>query len=541
MKKRDSLVHHILLENVLISVGCFLIATVIACYLIYQASLNSRLAELQQISAAMSSEISSLLGQNQKTLTSIANVIETYYDLHDGQSQPRERERIYRGILKPNPTYINIYDAVPRESGMMAATADLPENYTPFQREWYQKAMRHIGQVIFSGPYIDAKTHEICITYSRTIASNSGRHGVVAIDISLEKLINSVLNLNPTTSTSTRFFIVDSDGNIILHPDPAMRPQQATHRVLFRKYAPEQLRYLKDYGKVQQFPGLSQEMRYFISYPLEGTNWYIISTTSVVEVARPIYNFIAIFALLFVISMGLSIYVQRLRLVRFLEKPILTLARHVEHIEANAPDPVINPHAFYGEFRSLAQSLSDMGKLRHIANHDALSGLYNRATFFEFAQKNFALSCRSDHKASALMIDIDFFKKVNDNYGHETGDKVIAEFAKALRTRLRKTDFCGRYGGEEFVVWMPETPIAGARIAAEDLRKTVEKLRFTSTEGKIFGITISIGVAHMEDNAPTLETVIHCADIALYDAKRQGRNQVCLFQSAEEAPPPAHA
>ena len=169
-----------------------------------------------------------------------------------------------------------------------------------------------------------------------------------------------------------------------------------------------------------------------------------------------------------------------------------------------------------------------MEELSRLAHRDELTGLLNRATFFHDAIMSFDLIRRQDNPTGcALMIDIDYFKMVNDTYGHAVGDEVLRFIGNTINRRFRRTDICGRYGGEELCVWMPSTDIKGAYQVAEELRKSIEEKVF-NVDGVCFSVTISIGVAGMPDlrNAD-FEELMKQADTALYKAKHEGRNRVC--------------
>ena len=127
-----------------------------------------------------------------------------------------------------------------------------------------------------------------------------------------------------------------------------------------------------------------------------------------------------------------------------------------------------------------------------------------------------------------MIFDIDHFKKVNDTYGHQAGDTVIQSVARVLREQLRDTDIAGRYGGEEFVVLLPDVDAAGARVFAERLRLIVERLQ-VSHDGQVIPFTISLGVADLSEPSHDHQQVIQWADQALYNSKRNGRNQVTVF------------
>ena len=136
---------------------------------------------------------------------------------------------------------------------------------------------------------------------------------------------------------------------------------------------------------------------------------------------------------------------------------------------------------------------------------------------------------KSSSDLSILMIDLDHFKEVNDNYGHDFGDYVLKSFACILRESLRETDISARYGGEEFVILLPHTDLEGANLLAEKMRKKVEKNLFES-DGHSMNITISIGVATYQTHKPlTASEMVTFADRALYRAKARGRNQVRIY------------
>jgi diguanylate cyclase (GGDEF)-like protein len=172
-------------------------------------------------------------------------------------------------------------------------------------------------------------------------------------------------------------------------------------------------------------------------------------------------------------------------------------------------------------------------ELRNLATSDPLTGLLNRRTFFERAEHDFDLARRDKRTGCAMMCDIDHFKKVNDTYGHACGDEVIINVTKYIANRLRHTDLCGRYGGEEFVLWLPSTPPANAEYVAESIRSGIESLEIKHDKYTI-KITISIGIAPMKEGIPDkLDTVINNADFALYQAKNNGRNQVVMFDEPD--------
>lgn len=162
---------------------------------------------------------------------------------------------------------------------------------------------------------------------------------------------------------------------------------------------------------------------------------------------------------------------------------------------------------------------------RYLSLTDALTGLYNRRHLDANLEREFLRSKRYHNNLSIAVIDIDFFKKVNDTYGHLCGDYVLKEVAYMILDTLRKTDMVFRCGGEEFVALLTETPLEKALIPLERLRKRIEKYPFEYNDNK-FQVTISIGVNSTESGVETAGEFLDGADKALYLAKNNGRNQV---------------
>ena len=171
-------------------------------------------------------------------------------------------------------------------------------------------------------------------------------------------------------------------------------------------------------------------------------------------------------------------------------------------------------------------------KLEYQASTDALTGLANRHAFTARAEQELARAKRYGGELSLLMADIDFFKKVNDTYGHQAGDIVLKELADIFSRTLRDLDFAARFGGEEFVILLPGINVENALKTAERLRVLVGDARIPLQQGGVVKLTVSIGVASYSAAAnSSIEKLIHEADKALYMAKGAGRNKVCAAGS----------
>lgn len=166
--------------------------------------------------------------------------------------------------------------------------------------------------------------------------------------------------------------------------------------------------------------------------------------------------------------------------------------------------------------------------LEEISITDELTGLHNRRYLNSVLEHEFQRSARHSSELTCLLFDLDHFKQVNDNYGHEFGDNVLRAFGNILKTSLRKGDFAFRFGGEEFLILLPLTNLKGAQQAAEKIRLRTEAANNT---GINLSITVSVGISSLKDHAvKSCDDLINFADRALYKAKDNGRNQVVVYR-----------
>jgi len=170
-------------------------------------------------------------------------------------------------------------------------------------------------------------------------------------------------------------------------------------------------------------------------------------------------------------------------------------------------------------------------ELVRAARFDALTGLYNRGTFLEEFEREVSRCARGGPAFSLAVFDLDRFKRLNDQYGHPFGDRVLKAFAEVLRADIRKHDAVGRYGGEEFALLMPNTGKETAMRVAERVRRDLEA-RGITVDGKRVEVTVSGGIATYGVEGEDWDTLLSAADTALYEAKNSGRNRVITARAA---------
>lgn len=168
-------------------------------------------------------------------------------------------------------------------------------------------------------------------------------------------------------------------------------------------------------------------------------------------------------------------------------------------------------------------------EVKELATIDGLTGLYNHRAFQERLESEIERARRFGLRLSLLMLDIDFFKRLNDTYGHSFGDEILRRIGCRIVESIRNIDLAARYGGEEFAVILPETSLEGAVVTAERIREAIKDYRMTHGED-VISVTVSVGISTYPVDALSRKDLIEKADVALYQAKNTGRDKICTFQ-----------
>lgn len=221
---------------------------------------------------------------------------------------------------------------------------------------------------------------------------------------------------------------------------------------------------------------------------------------------------------------------QKLHHYLFPFKPVSSLAVDIEYMQQSCNmgrlvDEQSSTRYIYITVHDVTEIAVYEKTLVEMNAKDSLTGIYNRKSFENQLENELKRYKRGTRPFGLIMIDIDFFKKINDTYGHLCGDQVLISLASSISSTIRSTDILARYGGEEFFCLLPETDIDNTILLAETLRKVVENKSFTFQDIPV-KITISLGVTAMEREIKSSEVLLRKADDALYEAKRTGRNRV---------------
>ncbi len=282
-------------------------------------------------------------------------------------------------------------------------------------------------------------------------------------------------------------------------------------------------------NELQQLDFFHQQLSAMLS---ELERVYVIIQNEVeLEHASVLQNKSRVYLLVFVLSAVTLIIIILLGtlLVRLISRPLAILEHGADQLAAGQLSHRIVLPSNQVEFHKLANAMNNMSKeLESLVMQDGLTRLLNRRAFDDRLEDEHKRSRRYNQPLALIMLDIDHFKQVNDQYGHPTGDEILRQMAVLLQSNVREIDAVARYGGEEMAIILPTTDIIHARALAERIRRSIARNEF-SIAGKAFHITVSIGLAVLPDHALSPTQLVDAADQALYNAKHQGRDQVCSY------------
>ncbi len=406
-------------------------------------------------------------------------------------------------------------------------------DYLATTRPWYINAKCSKNELIKSKPY----TFKNINSTGMTFAKNFNENAIFAIDVLLNNL-NTTINDNSNSMKSMNSFLFAQDKELI--------STTTTNQILISN-----MKNLLDNVKVSENKEFFYEInnvQYIVNFSnLDDKIYkYLITIVTLDDVMMPYskyFNLIISFTtLLFLILLPLIWYFASI-----IVKPILQLK--LESIKVKKRDykklKMVNSRVF--EIQELSNAILDMGdsiheyqnnleqkviertkelelknvELERLSITDKLTNIYNRIKLDKTIFEQLNLAKRYKIEFGIMIIDVDYFKKVNDTYGHQVGDTTLIEVANILKTNIRESDTVGRWGGEEFVIICPHTNLEGIKILANIIREKIENHQFPVIGHK----TASFGVTIYQDN-DNLESIISRADEALYNAKNNGRNKV---------------
>ncbi|WP_323594989.1 sensor domain-containing diguanylate cyclase [Aliarcobacter butzleri] len=410
-------------------------------------------------------------------------------------------------------------------------------NYDPRNRPWYESAILN-ENTIKTPPYRYSHINNVGITYAKDVDKSKN---VVAIDV-----------LTDDFATLYKKHINKDFVNVVIFQENGLVLSSSNkYNSLFEKFF-EKNKNINDYKELKVVDINKKEyITKIVQLDTLNKQEYIVIFADYEKITEPylaqtfklLLTFIIIAFLMFPIMIYLS---------GIIIKPIYNLVKQSIKIKnrkyndvSQIESPILEIALLSASFENMAQSINGYqnsleekvkqrteellvknAELLRLSITDNLTKLYNRVKLDKSLQEEMNRSLRYNTNFSIILLDIDYFKKVNDNFGHQVGDEVLIESAQVLSKNIRNVDILGRWGGEEFLVICPETKIEDAIKVASHINAAIKLHKFSTYPNTV---TMSLGVASFNKDIKNVDNIILNADKALYQAKEEGRDRVIAF------------
>ncbi|PLS17978.1 hypothetical protein CVD28_09845 [Bacillus sp. M6-12] len=437
---------------------------------------------------------------------------------HDKEYLSIDSKTIYKELKHTldSTTFFNSILFINQTGHIVASAPDMSVMGKQLNTIGVKEALNQKAPLI-SKPYVGVTGNLILLISVPVFDDNGTYKGFLAGTIHLQEKnsLKRVLGQHPKHQNDSYVYVVDSAGNIIYHPDE----KRINTNAIENKAVQQALKGENGNQEVMNTRGIPM----LAGYAFSASNWGIISQTpkkSVMEPTLEMAKQVSLTAIPFMIFVFLLSIIMLKKII----KPVRDLAVYAQKISENNSVPVPRIPAWYFELKELKRTIlltvdfyqKQLQYAENESNLDPLTGYYNR--------RSLEKTLEYLEMYSIILFDIDRFKKVNDQYGHQMGDEVLKYIAKMVKEETRKKDLCFRIGGEEFLIVLPETNIKIAQTIAERIRIKAE----TTPSPTGYCVTVSIGIGNLPKTANNFSDLFNLTDQALYKAKQEGRNKIVI-------------
>jgi diguanylate cyclase (GGDEF)-like protein len=505
-------------------------------FLFYKVQREQSLNELQAANQSLTKLIENSFHEARSTITFLAqqDIVRNYTP---SPQHTLKLESFYKSIRQSNNRIRYLYSGYEQHKTLVITDYIPPPNFDPTQRPWYRQAMQHAPDVSIGTAYQDINTQQWMVSTSKVLLNDNMKiTGVVAFDINLG-FIKDLLNTQHDIYKLAHSYVLQSEGKFLFHHDPSL-----IGKTLIK---------VNNLDKDVTFSASAG----FYSYDLNGTrkigyynklpeNGWVVAT--VMDEWKLFTNFAwqaaACFALVLLGAASGAAWLAKTTAKKIIT-PLKQLKTQLECLTSGTALPTsaqTYPPNEIGdiaskvaqlaenELLSKAQALTVLNlalaeekrKYKDLSNTDQLTGLKNRRFLDENLSHEFARFKRYGGSFAVLIVDVDYFKRINDTKGHLVGDKILIALAEELKSTVRNTDTLGRWGGEEFMILCPNADQEGALALGHKICEGVRNLVLPDQ----ISVTVSIGIGLMREGLDTID-LIREADQSLYQAKKQGRDQ----------------
>ncbi len=519
-------------SNILFSIAIILALGGTFSFILYRAQVSSIHEFIKQRNQSINYFVEGFFTESLHTVNLLSDNQLLKKEGTYNEEKKSELLNIFQSFTKVNPNITYLYSGY-EDKSLYINDYTPPLGFDPTERPWYKNALNSIPNASVCEPYQDINSQIWLMATSKAIINDSGKVlGVVALDSEFD-ILQSLLAKRHSKYQSSYSYVLKENGETIIHQNFDRIKQN-----------------IFDYIKVLSPVTFSEPEGYF-TYKYDGhkklayyskinkNGWIVATVINTEEIFHPIIKKVSLFLTGILLISVMWGRLQSASLSRKFVQPLMQLKTQMESIVRGTREKYTDWQYPNNEIGQIAKNAAQLAQdellaknveleekkidLEYLSNTDQLTKLPNRRKLELELQIGFENSKRHKYALSLLIIDIDLFKKVNDEYGHQTGDLVLTELAALLENHVRITDTAGRWGGEEFLVVSPSTDSMGAKAIAENLCEIIRNYPF-SVEKKI---TVSIGVAQLQEEQ-SLDDLLLVADKNLYQAKERGRDRVVV-------------
>ncbi len=502
--------------------------------ILYYSGVNNAYAVIHNKNQAATNYIQGNFTPLRSAVQFLAQKPEVIYAVEDPLLQKEKALSLFE-ILKNSLPNINYIYSGYEDGTLLINDYSPPKGYDPRKRPWYLAALKTAPDISGGIPYREAKTSEWLVSFSKVLTDDTDNiYGVIAIDSSMDAVTKILSERDPAYSSSYSF-VVDGEGTVIIHHREDLLGKE------FKKIVDTEDDFSRSAGRT----GYIFEQRSKIAYHtrLESLGWIVVTVVDKYEILKfLIVKILLSIAVVIAVSLLVGQFISR-TLSNNIIAPLRTLEQRVKAAisgssQTDYHDPTNPPSVSrYNEIDSIANAIEELTEralfrknqeletknelLEKLSQTDYLTGLLNRRKIYEDLEKEYQRAMRYGGTFSIIIFDIDWFKSINDTYGHDAGDQVIKEVADIFRSMLRTTDSLARWGGEEFLILCPGTTLEGSAAIAQKIQAAIGENRFSVPRK----LTISAGTCEYNSSL-SLEDLLIAADRKLYEAKSRGRNRV---------------
>ncbi len=515
-------------SSIVLSCAIIIIFSILLSSILYYSGMSNANAVIRQKNQAVNFFIDGYFTKICNTVQFLATNKKIQNATSLGSDAHQDILKLYKSLEIADPDINYIYSGY-KNGSLLINNYIPPEGFNSVIRPWYQAAIKAAPNISEGVPYQDIKDNEWLVSISKVLIDDENKiSGVVAIDCSIDK-VATLLKKPGKKYKSSYSFAVKPDGDILIHHEKSFLKKNISDIINFP------VKFDKKFGKFSYKLNNVDKLAYYSR--IDKIGWIVVTEVEKREIVKPIILQIFISILIIGLIAVLIAWVLSASLSKRFIVPLIKLKKRVNAIiagdyERGSVDEYPNNEigAIATDIEQLAgnelydrniELLNINKKLELLSTTDQLTKLLNRHKMNSELEKEWKRATRYGNKFSIIMFDIDWFKKINDTYGHQAGDSVLYEIAELTKKTLRSTDIIGRWGGEEFLVLSPGTDLNGAVALARKLCSAIENYRFTVNTT----VTISAGLCEF-NGQENIEDMIKNADEKLYEAKRQGRNSV---------------